>query len=86
MIDWMIQVFRVLNRSQDKTLFQAVGILDGFFGASKEPISREDLHLFGVVSVFLSSKIEDVVPIFMNDIIRDASHGKFSKQQIIDAE
>ena len=34
MIDWMIQVFRVLNRSNDKTLFLASAILDRFFEAS----------------------------------------------------
>lgn len=86
MVDWMIQVFRVLNRSQDKTFFQAVTILDRFFAAKQAAnvsVSREDLHLYGVVSIFLSSKIEDVIPIFMTDIVRDASHGKFEKEEII---
>jgi Cyclin, N-terminal domain len=33
MIDWMIQVFRFLNRSTDRTFFIAVQILDRFFAA-----------------------------------------------------
>jgi len=33
MIDWMIQVFRYLNKSSDRTFFLAVSILDSFFAA-----------------------------------------------------
>jgi hypothetical protein len=72
MVDWMVQVFRVMKRSQDKTFFQAVSILDRFFKARSEasqPITRDDLHIFGLVSVFLASKIEDVIPIYMSDIL-----------------
>jgi hypothetical protein len=89
MVDWMIQVFRVLKRSQDKTFFLAVSILDRFFAAMQKMklvISKQDLHIFGVVAIFISSKVEDVIPIFMNDILKSAAHGKFTQAEIIQAE
>jgi hypothetical protein len=89
MVDWMVQVFRVMKRSTDKTFFQAVSILDRFFKArseAEEPVTKGDLHIFGLVSIFLASKIEDVIPIFMTGILESAGHGKFKKHQVIEAE
>jgi hypothetical protein len=86
MIDWMIQVFKVMKRSEDSTFFLSVSILDRFFAAMQEQsvvLDSNDLHLYGVVSLFLSSKVEDVVPMFMKEIVRDATHGKFTPKEII---
>jgi hypothetical protein len=89
MIDWMLQVFRVLKRSADKTFYLAVSILDRFFAAmqkKKLSIAKSDLHIYGVVAIFISSKFEDVIPIFMTDILNNAAHGKFSQAEILEAE
>ena len=42
-----------------------------------ECVPREKFHLIGLCSLFISSKIEDVVPIRMKNILRDAGHNKF---------
>ena len=31
MVDWMVQVFRVLKKSSPNTFFQAINIMDGYF-------------------------------------------------------
>jgi len=39
-----------------------------FFGMKKigRELQRSDLHIIGLVSIFLSSKYEDVIPIHMS--------------------
>lgn len=49
-------------------------------------LEKSDLHLVGLVSIFISSKYEDVIPIHMEQIIRDAGHGKFVRKDIINME
>ena len=62
MIDWMIQVLRVLNKNSNRTLFLAISIMDRFF---KESAKRnrlyhsEDIHLYGLASCFIASKLEE---------------------------
>jgi hypothetical protein len=45
----------------------------------KVKLARSDLHLIGLVSVYISSKFEDVIPIHMDNILKDAGHGKFTQ-------
>lgn len=85
----MIQVFRVLNRSSDKTFFLAVSLLDRFFYAKSTEngvLNKDDLHLFGLVCCFIASKIEDCFNITMQEIISDAGHSRFNLKQINEAE
>ena len=52
--------------------------------AHNEIISKEEMHCLGLASILLSSKLEDVKPIHMNQILEDAGHKKFTKEQILD--
>lgn len=89
MIDWMIQVFRVLKKSSPKTFFLAQYLMDEYFRLKHEQcerVDRTELHIIGLVCVFISSKFEDVYPIRMSQILNDAAHGKFSKSQVLEKE
>lgn len=89
MVDWMVQVFRVLKKSTPNTFFQAINIMDDYFKKQKDigvNIPKSELHMVGIVSIMLSSKLEDVIPIFMDQIIEDACHGKYSRPQIVEQE
>jgi len=82
-------VFRFLNRSTDRTFFIAVQLLDRFFSSKQSAgitLDKKDLHLFGLVSSFIASKIEDRRCIRMNEVLKEAGHGKFTKLEIIGAE
>ena len=83
MIDWMVQVFRVLKVSSAHTFFLSVSLMDRYFAAQAERqvrVSKHELHEIGLVTILLSSKFEDVIPIRMGQILRDAGHNKFSKE------
>jgi hypothetical protein len=68
MVDWMIQVFRVLKRSSPQTFFLSVSLMDNFFMKKHErkvKLDSNDLHEIGLVCIHISSKFEDVIPIYM---------------------
>jgi len=69
MLDWMIQVFRVLKKSTLITYLMAVSLLDKYYKAQKDHEEKEDkndLHLTGLTCIFIASKLEDVIPIHMH--------------------
>ena len=49
-------------------------------------MSRIDLHIVGLVSIYLASKFEDVIPIHMHQILNDAGHNKYSLHEIVEWE
>lgn len=66
-----------------------MSILDRFFearGRTGQSLDKEDLHLYGLTAVFMASKLEDMMPISMNDILYSAAHGKFQQKQVLKAE
>eukprot|EP00347_Sterkiella_histriomuscorum_P000316 403376348 len=89
MIDWMIQVFRVLGKQVTKTFVLATQIMDKFYlikmlQGTKQ--NKADLHIVGLTSIFIASKYEDVHPILMRQILNEAAHGKYQKSQILQQE
>ena len=72
LLDWMVQVYRVLKVSAPQTFFLSAKIFDRYLiekQKNKESIFQEDLYLIGLSCVFISSKYEDVVPIRMIQIL-----------------
>lgn len=57
LIDWLVDVHNKFKLSQE-TLFMATNILDRYL--EKNQISRHQLQLLGIVSLFLASKFEDI--------------------------
>ena len=59
-----------------------------FIAKAKENITLTypDLHLIGVVCIFIASKYEDVEAISMTSLLEEVGHGKFSKLQILKME
>ena len=72
-----------------ETFFLAVSLLDNYLIAKSKrgiPISSDNLYLVGMASVFIASKYEDVVPIFMKQILDDVGHFKFTRTHILSME
>ena len=44
------------------------------------------LHKIGLASILISSKLEDIIPIYMKEIVTDAGHEKFTKDDILETE
>jgi len=81
MIDWMVEVLATFKMSE-QTFFVAVNLLDRFFKKVRKSIPSTELHLTGMVSMFLASKYEDVQPLLMRTMIKKIGHGKFIPRQI----
>jgi len=76
MVDWMIEVLTTFKNS-DQTFFLAVHILDRYFKNSVKPLASTELHISGIVSMFIASKYEDIIPLLMRTIVNKIGHSKF---------
>lgn len=85
MVDWMVEVLTTFKNS-DQTLFLAVNLLDRYFKATEKSLSGNDLHLSGIVSMFIASKYEDVIPLLMRTVVNKIGHHKFEVPTIEDKE
>lgn len=88
-IDWIIQVLHVLNVTNPSTFFTAASLLDRYLIAKWQegtPLGPESLYLIGMTSIFISSKIEDVVAIKAATLLEKAGHGKFTQSDFLNME
>jgi len=44
------------------------------------------MHLISICCLFAASKVQEIVPIFLSDLIKKVGNKKFSKQDILSAE
>jgi hypothetical protein len=66
MVNWIINVFRLIKVFSAKTLFLSVAILDSFLEETQkqnEHIEEDLLYLLGLGSIFIASKYEEVHPL-----------------------
>jgi hypothetical protein len=49
-------------------------------------LTADNLYLIGMSSVFIASKYEDIVPIFMKQMLDDVGHFKFTRTHILSME
>lgn len=76
MVDWMVEVLSAFKCS-DQTFFIAVNLMDRYFDAlAKQGIILDlnELHLTGVVCMFMASKYEDVYPLLMKTVFNKIGH------------
>lgn len=85
MVNWMIEVFHSF-KSNEETIFSAVKIMDKFIWKSKDIIKSEDIHLIGIVCIYLASKTYDMNPIQMNNLIHLVGHDIFDQKIIKEME
>lgn len=72
----MVEVLTTFKNS-DQTFFLAVNIMDRFFKNTKKRLKSYELHLIGIISMFIASKYEEVVPLLMRTIVNKIGHNKF---------
>jgi hypothetical protein len=79
MIEWMQDIFGNFENTTDFTFFKSVAILNLFFKKTMRKIYDEDLHLTGIVAIYLASKYEDVLHMSLKSIVTWLGHNKFSR-------
>ena len=85
MVDWMIEVFSVY-KCDPGTFELAVHIMDCFILKSKKIIHDEDIHLIGLTCIYISSKVEDIIPLRMSHIVKSVGHSIFNENTIMKKE
>lgn len=83
MVDWIIEVYgNYIGTSTEATLFRAIGVLDLYLKNETEAFLSGDLHLLGVASIFIATKIEDIYHLSLSEMRNKISHMKFSEENI----
>ena len=82
MVNWMMEIFASYS-SEPLSFFLAVEIMDNYLQKTKKVHSENDIHLIGMVSIYMASKMEDIIPLHMVHIKSKIGHDKFTQQEII---
>ncbi|CAD8113247.1 unnamed protein product [Paramecium sonneborni] len=83
MIDWMIEVLgNYSETTSDATFFRSVSIMDYYLQKSITSYSDNHLHLIGITSMFIATKIEDIYHIPLSDFVTRVSHNKYTASKI----
>jgi cyclin B len=56
--------------------------MDNYIHKAKQIITNADIHLIGLVSIFIASKMEDIVPLRMSHMITSLGSNKFTVKEI----
>ena len=82
MVSWMMEIFASYS-SEPLTFFLSVEIMDNYLQKTNKMYTENDIHLIGMVSMYIASKMEDIIPLHMVHIKTKIGHDKFSQQEII---
>ncbi|CAD8117126.1 unnamed protein product [Paramecium sonneborni] len=83
MIDWMIEVLgNYSETTSDATFFRSVAIMDYYLQKSITQYSDNHLHLIGITSMFIATKLEDIHHIPLQDFVVRVSHNKYTASKI----
>ena len=85
MVDWMVEVFSV-NNSEPGTLELAVHIMDAYIFNTEKTLKVSDIHLIGLASIYLASKMEEKVPMRLTHVVTNLGKNTFTKDEIIEME
>lgn len=81
LVDWLFEVFYAY-KNDESSIYLTIHLMDSFIYKTKQKLTNNDIHLIGVVCLFISSKAEDLSPLDMGTIHSRISHGKFKDKEI----
>ena len=82
MVSWMMEIF-ASYASEPLSFFLAVEIMDNYLQKAPKKFNENDIHLIGMVSMYMASKMEDIIPLHMVHIKTKIGHDKFTQNEII---
>jgi cyclin B len=87
MIDWVLEVYgNYKQTTSHETYFRAVNLMDLFLKKTQKKHTDIDLHLIGVVCMFIATKVEDIYHIPLSDFVQRISHNKFTFDAVKEKE
>lgn len=81
----MIEVLNSFNCTTN-TFFVAIDIMDTYLQKSSKIFSTKDIHLIGVTSMLLASKMEEIIPFKISTVVEKMTHGKMQSKEIANCE
>jgi hypothetical protein len=81
MLDWMVEVMKSY-KFMNKTYFAGVEIMDRFFAENKERVKVSELHLVGVVAMYMATKMEEVFPLKLKTVYEKIVHKKIDTAEL----
>ena len=81
MVDWMLEVLSVFN-CQDETFFLSVNLMDLFLWKTNSVYKNENMHLIGMVAMFIAAKFQEIFPITLKDLEHKVGHDQFTQIEI----
>lgn len=69
---------------QNKTYFAGADIMDRYFASCLEPVVPAQLHIIGVQSMFIATKMEEVYPLKMKTVYDKIAHKKISIIELVE--
>lgn len=75
----MIEVLSSFSCTQN-TFFVSLDIMDTFLSKTQREFSSKDIHLIGVTSMLMASKMEEIIPFKVVTVVEKMTHGKFTKR------
>ena len=68
------------------TYFVSIDIMDSYFQKSPKVFETKDIHLIGVTSMLLASKMEEIIPFKVSTVVDKMTHGKMRARDVVDCE
>lgn len=81
----MIEVLSSFNCTKN-TFFVAIDIMDAYLTRTTAVYETKDIHLIGVTSMLIASKMEEIVPFKVATVIDKMTHGKLQAREVVRCE
>jgi phage anti-repressor protein len=75
MLDWMVEVMTQYKFTH-KAYFAGIQLMDRYFEKETDQLHPSKLHIIGVVSMMISSKMEEVYPLKLKTVYEKIGHKK----------
>lgn len=60
--------------------------MDSFLTKTNHKFHVQDIHIIGVTSILLASKMEEIIPFKVSTVVDKMTHGKMTKKSIVEME
>lgn len=85
MLDWMIEVTSSY-KFHAKTYFSSVYLMDRYFKQEENRLPITKLHIAGVTSMLIATKMDEVYPLKIKTVYEKIVHKKIEKKELVDME
>lgn len=81
-----MHVCEVLPKEDHTLPFVAINMMDRYYQKVDTPQPSNEVQLTGLTALFMASKYFEITPIFLKEMARDMSYGKFKQEEFLARE